>query len=80
VVDTPGLREVGMWGLASESLDQCFPEFRPALGECRFQDCRHLTEPACAVRAGVERGTISAARHESYAKLLAELEEAESTY
>ncbi|MBM3906494.1 MAG: ribosome small subunit-dependent GTPase A [Gemmatimonadetes bacterium] len=80
VVDTPGLREVGMWGLPSESLDHCFPEFRPVLGECRFQDCRHLAEPGCAVRAGVEAGTISAGRHESYAKLLAELEEAERKY
>lgn len=80
VVDTPGLREVGMWGLPAESLDHCFPEFRPALGECRFQDCRHLAEPACAVRAGVAAGTISAARHESYAKLLAELEAAERAY
>jgi ribosome biogenesis GTPase len=80
VVDTPGLREVGMWGLPSESLDHCFPEFRPVLGECRFQDCRHLAEPGCAVRAGVEAGTISAGRHESYAKLLAELQEAERKY
>jgi ribosome biogenesis GTPase len=80
VVDTPGLREVGMWGLPSESLDPCFPEFRPVLGECRFQDCAHLAEPGCAVRAGVERGTISAARHESYAKLLMELKESERAY
>ncbi len=80
VVDTPGLREVGMWGLTSSELGRCFPEFRPVLGECRFQDCRHLSEPGCAVRAGVERGVISAARHESYAKLLVELEAAEKTY
>jgi ribosome biogenesis GTPase len=80
VVDTPGLREVGMWGLPADSLDHCFPEFRPVLGECRFQDCRHIAEPGCAVRAGVAAGTISAARHESYAKLLAELEQAERTY
>jgi ribosome biogenesis GTPase len=80
VVDTPGLREVGMWGLPAESLDRCFPEFRPMLGECRFQDCRHLAEPGCAVRAGVAAGTVSAARHESYAKLISELEEAERKY
>lgn len=80
VVDTPGLREVGMWGLPSASLDHCFPEFRPMLGECRFQDCRHLTEPGCAVRALVDAGALSAARYESYAKLLAELSEAEKLY
>lgn len=80
VVDTPGLREVGMWGLPSASLDSCFPELRPMLGECRFQDCRHLAEPACAVRAAVERGDVSPARYESYAKLVAELTEAERLY
>ena len=77
VVDTPGLREVGMWGLASAELDHCFPEFRPVLGECRFQDCQHLTEPDCKVRAGVERGDISLARYESFVKLRAELSELE---
>jgi ribosome biogenesis GTPase len=74
LVDTPGLREIGMWGLPSESLDQCFPEFRPFLGECRFQDCTHDVEPACAVRGGVERGSIDPGRHESYLKLLGELQ------
>jgi len=74
VVDTPGLREVGMWGLPSESLDHCFPEFRSALGECRFQDCRHTSEPDCAVRAGVAAGAISSVRYESYVKLRGELE------
>ena len=80
VVDTPGLREVGMWGLPADTLDRCFPEFRPVLGECRFQNCRHLSEPGCAVRAGVESGSISAARHASYAKLMGELMEGEREY
>jgi ribosome biogenesis GTPase len=74
LVDTPGLREIAMWGLPSESLDQCFPEFRPFLGECRFQDCTHDVEPACAVRGGLERGAIDPGRHESYLKLLGELQ------
>jgi ribosome biogenesis GTPase / thiamine phosphate phosphatase len=80
LVDTPGLREVGMWGLPAGSLDQCFPEFRDLLGTCRFQDCRHDSEPECAIRAGVERGTIDPGRHESYLKLLAELVESERTW
>ena len=80
VVDTPGLREVGMWGLPSEQLDYCFPEFRPVLGECRFQDCRHLTEPDCAVRAALACGEISAARYESYVKLRGELADEEKRY
>jgi ribosome biogenesis GTPase len=72
VVDTPGLREVGLWGLPPEHLDQCFPEFRPLLGNCRFQDCAHEHEPNCAVRSAVESGAVDPARYESYLKLRAQ--------
>jgi ribosome biogenesis GTPase len=51
VVDTPGLREVGAWGIDPNELGACFPEFRPYLDQCRFDNCRHLEEPGCAVRA-----------------------------
>ena len=77
LVDTPGLREVGMWNLPSTSLDQCFPEFKPYLGECRFQDCMHDVEPGCAVRAALALGTIDRVRYESYLKLRGELTDAE---
>ncbi|MDO8500944.1 MAG: ribosome small subunit-dependent GTPase A [Gemmatimonadaceae bacterium] len=77
VVDTPGLREVGMWGMPSEHLDTCFPEFRPMLDRCRFGDCTHLIEPDCAVRTAVASGEISAARYDSYVKLRTELEDTE---
>jgi len=72
VVDTPGLREVGVWGIDPSALDQCFPEFAPFLGECRFGDCSHLHEPGCAVRAAVDDGRVSRERWESYAKLYEE--------
>ncbi len=75
VVDTPGLREVGMWELPVERLDLCFPEIREHRERCRFADCRHGTEPDCEVRAAVERGEVSAARYESYLKLAEELDE-----
>ena len=74
VCDTPGLREIGMWALAPESLDVCFPELRPYLAHCRFADCRHGVEPDCAVRAAVAAGEVSTARYESYLKLRGELE------
>jgi len=74
VADTPGLREIGMWALAPESLDACFPELRPYLSHCRFADCRHTVEPDCAVRAAVDAGEVSAARYESFLKLRRELE------
>jgi ribosome biogenesis GTPase / thiamine phosphate phosphatase len=75
VVDTPGLREVGLWSLPPEQLDRCFPEFRPLIPQCRFADCQHGAEPDCAVRDAVARGEASAERYESYRKLRAELEE-----
>lgn len=75
VVDTPGLREIGLWGVPARELDRCFPEFRPYLPECRFADCAHAREPGCAVRAAVEAGGVSAARYESYRKLRQEIEE-----
>lgn len=76
VVDTPGLREVGLWSLPPEHLDRCFPEFRPFIPQCRFADCQHGAEPDCGVRAAVEQGQVSAARYESYRKLRSELEAA----
>jgi ribosome biogenesis GTPase len=76
-VDTPGLREVGLWGLSAPSLDQCFPEFVEAVGKCRFSDCRHLAEPGCAVRSRVNSGDIDRRRYESYARLYEEARIAE---
>ncbi|MCX5765588.1 MAG: ribosome small subunit-dependent GTPase A [Gemmatimonadetes bacterium] len=80
VVDTPGLREVGMWGLSPEHLDQCFPEFKALIGECKFADCGHDHEPGCAIRLRVEAGTISRARWESYLKLRSELRDLERAW
>jgi len=73
VIDTPGLREVGLWSLPPEHLDRCFPEIRALSAQCRYADCRHVSEPECAVRAGVAAGTVSDARYDSYLRLLEEL-------
>ena len=77
VVDTPGLREVGMWALQPEHLDNCFPELRPFTTRCRFADCTHTVEPGCAVKEAVEGGEVSAERFASYLKLRDELEAAD---
>ena len=69
VVDTPGLREVGMWALSIEHLDQCFPEMRSLIPNCRFADCTHTVEPGCAVKEAVDRHAVSADRYASYLKL-----------
>ena len=80
VCDTPGLREVGMWGIEPREVDRCFPEMRPLLDECRFGDCTHRVEPGCAVLSAVESGTVSRQRYESYVKLRKELEEGVRDY
>ena len=77
VVDTAGLREVGMWGLASDHLDECFREFRPHITQCKFGDCTHRVEPGCGVQRALEEGSISAERYDSYLKLRVEIEDAE---
>lgn len=73
VADTPGMREFGMWGLIKPQLSAGFVEIEEAAAGCRFRDCVHVSEPGCAVRAGVEDGTIAEARYESYRGLLGEL-------
>jgi ribosome biogenesis GTPase / thiamine phosphate phosphatase len=68
LIDTPGMRELGL--LASEtSLALGFPEIAALAEQCRFADCRHEQEPACAVRQALEEGRISSERWASYAKL-----------
>ena len=76
LVDTPGFSEVGLWGIEPRELASCFPEMRPYIGECRYADCRHLTEPGCRIQAAADSGEIQADRLESYRILLQELERA----
>ena len=70
VADTPGLRELGLWRIPPQELASCFPEFRPLLGSCGFNDCRHLEEPRCAIRAAVAGETVSASGYDSYRRML----------
>lgn len=73
VVDTPGVREFGIASIPPGELDLHFPEF-PVPGHCRFLDCRHVSEPGCAVVAAVEARTVHPSRYGSYLALLAEVE------
>lgn len=73
LIDTPGLREVGLWSLPTETLDRCFPELREHLERCRFADCSHVAEPDCAVREAVETGLVDPSRYDSYLRLREEL-------
>jgi ribosome biogenesis GTPase len=72
VIDTPGLRELALWG-ADAGLGGAFADIESLASECAFRDCRHSAEPACAVRDAVKRGTLAAERLESYRKLEREL-------
>jgi len=69
IVDTPGFQEFGLAHVPVRQLAESFPEFGPALGQCRFQDCRHLTEPGCAVRALVDESKVAADRYAFYRSL-----------
>ncbi len=70
VADTPGIRELGLWQIPSTELAWCFREFRPHLGACAFNDCTHLHEPRCGIRAAVDSGELSADRYDSYRRML----------
>ena len=69
VADTPGIREVGLWGVDTQNLDLYFPEMENYLGECKYTDCVHLSEPGCAITEAVNAGEISDIRYRSYASL-----------
>jgi ribosome biogenesis GTPase len=71
IIDTPGFREFGLAHCSLQQLASAMPEFAPLLGRCRFNDCRHLGEPDCAVLAAVAAGTVDARRHAFYAELAA---------
>jgi ribosome biogenesis GTPase len=72
IVDTPGIREFGLWDVDEEDVALFFPEMRPLIGRCKFGlDCQHDEEPGCVIREAVMRGEISPYRYQSYLKLRA---------
>lgn len=72
LIDTPGLREVGLWE-ASEGVGETFADLEDLAAGCRFSDCRHESEPGCAVQAALDEGTLDPGRYRSYLKLRREL-------
>ncbi len=75
IVDTPGIREFGLWNLDDETLRSYFPEFEELAVSCKFNDCSHSHEPNCAVRDAARDGRISAARLDTYLRIREELRE-----
>lgn len=81
VADTPGFSSFDletMDRIPKQDLAALFPEFRPLVGKCRFQDCSHRAEPDCAILAALREGMINASRHQSYQKLYAQSEQLKS--
>lgn len=70
VIDSPGVREFGLWHLEPEQITRAYVEFRDYLGGCKFRDCRHDTDPGCAIRAAVESGAIARERFDNYHRIL----------
>jgi ribosome biogenesis GTPase / thiamine phosphate phosphatase len=70
LVDTPGIKELGLAEVEAEELGHYFPEMRELLGACKFHNCQHTDEPGCAIKAAVESGTISFSRYNSYLSML----------
>jgi len=73
VVDTPGIRELGLWDIWKDEIHLFFPEINPYVIECRFSNCSHTDELGCAIREAVAQGKIAKARYESYLKLRADI-------
>jgi ribosome biogenesis GTPase len=66
IIDTPGIRELGVIDIEKQELSHFFPEMREKLNQCRFNNCRHINEPGCAVLDALEAGEIALSRYDSY--------------
>ncbi|MEW5755514.1 MAG: small ribosomal subunit biogenesis GTPase RsgA [Pseudomonadota bacterium] len=75
LIDSPGIREFGLWGISAEQVAEGFVEFRPFLPQCKFRNCQHRQEPGCALRAAVESGEITRQRLDSYYRIVESLTE-----
>ena len=75
LIDSPGVREFGLWHLEADEITKAFVEFRPFLGGCKFRDCKHNDDPGCALRQAVEDGEINQIRFDNYHRILESMAE-----
>ena len=73
LIDTPGIREFGLWDLDRETLKDYFPEFEEPSESCRFTNCTHVHEPDCEVKERVAAGDLNQARYDTYVRLYEDL-------
>lgn len=75
LIDSPGIREFGLWHLTAEQVFDGFVEFQPFQGLCKFRDCKHQHDPGCALVAAVADGAINSSRFDSYQRIIASINE-----
>ena len=75
VIDTPGIRELGLVDIPKQELSHYFPEMRVLINDCQFNNCMHTNEPGCAVKEAVEEGSIHIDRYISYCNILDKIED-----
>ena len=75
LIDSPGVREFGLWHLEKEEVTQSFIEFKDFLGGCKFRDCKHKDDPGCLLQEAVSRGKISHLRFDSYHRIIESMSE-----
>jgi len=78
LIDSPGVRDFGVWQLSGDAVAQGFVEFQPYLGRCKFSDCAHRDEPGCALREAVDAERIDRRRFESYHRIMDALRDAKA--
>ena len=75
IIDTPGIREFGLFNITKQELSHYFPEMRLLINDCQFNNCLHTNEPGCAVKQAVADGSITEDRYVSYYNMLESIEE-----
>jgi ribosome biogenesis GTPase len=80
LIDSPGVREFGLWHLPEDRVTWAFREFRDYIGGCKFRDCKHLDEPGCLIRQAAEKGDIAMVRLDSYHRIIASMQEQKPAY
>ncbi|MFL2840719.1 MAG: ribosome biogenesis GTPase RsgA, partial [Pseudohongiellaceae bacterium] len=75
LIDSPGIREFGMWHMSPQEVFKGFIEFQDFVGICKFPDCQHKQEPGCALKSAVDEGKIYTQRMQSYQQILQSLNE-----
>ncbi len=74
IIDTPGVKEFGLIDMSQAELSEYFPEMKRLLSQCRFNNCKHINEPGCAVKSAVEEGIVSEERYYSYLSIWESIE------